>query len=304
MTPAMHELLKQALDLMQPQIQTILSDLKPHFVFFDFAQHWLPTLCSPLGIKTVNFSVFSAISGAYIIVPARLIGVETDEPTVEDLKKPPCGFPETSVTSLKTFQARDLTYVFKSFDGSPAVYYRGNDCLQNCSVNVFKTCNEMEGPYIDFMKTQFQKQVLLCGPIVPDPPSGVLDEKWANWLAQHPPKSVVFAPSAAKRFSKMIKAMMNDCQLVLLPFKGDQFLNSKLVAGDLKAGVEVSRRDEDGYFSMEDIKKAVETVMVDVDKEPGISIRKNHMKWKEFLLNSEIQGKFISDLVEEMTAML
>ncbi|KAE8676284.1 Anthocyanidin 3-O-glucosyltransferase [Hibiscus syriacus] len=301
------------------------------------------------------------------MVPVRLIGVETEEePAVEDLKKPPFGFPETSVTSLKAFQARDLTYVFKSFDGAPAVYYRVIDCLENCSVIVIKTCNEMEGPYIDFMKTQFQKQVLLCGPLVPDPPSGVLNEKWANWLAQHPPKSVVFCSFGSETFlqddqlkqlamglqltglpfflllnfpggveaqaeldrvppkgfmeavegrgvvhkgwvqqqlilahqnvgcyvchsgfSSIIEAIMNDCQLVLLPLKGDQFLNAKLVAGDLKAGVEVTRRDEDGYFSMEDINKAVpvETVMVDVDKEPGISVRENHMKWKQFLLN-------------------
>ncbi|KAK8565165.1 hypothetical protein V6N13_020291 [Hibiscus sabdariffa] len=383
MTPAMHELLKQALDLMQPQIQALLSDLNPHFVFFDFFQCWLPKLCSQLGIKAVCFSVFSAISGAYLTVPARLVGVETEEPTVEDLKKPPCGFPETSVTCLKAFQARDLTYVFKSFDGGPAVYYRAIDSLSNCSLIVIKTCNEMERPYVDFMKAQFQKPVLLSGPLTPEPPSGVLDEKWANFLAQHPPKSVVFCSFGSETFlqddqlkelatgleltglpfflvlnfpggveaqaeldrvlpkgfmeaikgrgvvhigwvqqqlilahqsvgcyvchsgfSSIVEALMNDCQLVLLPIKGDQFLNSKLVAGDLKAAVEVSRRDEDGYFSREDIKEAIETVMVDVEKEPGMSIRENHMKWKEFLLNAEMQGKFISDLVEEMKAML
>ncbi|OMO66021.1 hypothetical protein CCACVL1_21320 [Corchorus capsularis] len=102
MTPAMQELLKQALDLMQPQIRTLLSHLQPHFVLFNFFQHWLPKLCSQLGIKTLCFSVFPAISGAYLTVPARLQSGQV-EPSVDDLKKPPLSFPQTSLTSLKAF---------------------------------------------------------------------------------------------------------------------------------------------------------------------------------------------------------
>lgn len=98
----------------------------------------------------------------------------------------------------------------------------------------------------------------------------------------------------------MIEAIVNDCQLVMVPQKGDQFLNAKLVAGDtMKAGVEVNRRDEDGYFWKEDIQKAVQMAM----GEEGTSIRENQAKWKEFLLDEEIQSKFIKDLVMDMRAM-
>ncbi|PPR95594.1 hypothetical protein GOBAR_AA25079 [Gossypium barbadense] len=351
MTPAMHELLKEALDLMQPQIKPLLSELRPQLVFFHFAHHWVPKLCSQLGIKTFAFSILSAISGAYVTVPARFIGVETEDPTIDDLKKPPCSYPQTSFTSLKAFQAQDLSYVYKSFNGRPAVYHRAVDGFNSCSAILLKSCNEIEGPYVDFIKTQYQKPVLLTGPLTPDPPSGVLDEKWATWLAQHPPKSIIFCSFGSKTFlkydqlkelatgfmeaikgggvvysgwvqqlmlahesvgcciyhsgfSSIMEALMNDYQLVLLPLKEDQFLNSKLVAEDMKAGVEMSRREEDGYFSKENIKEAVETVMVDVDKEAGVSIRQNHIKWKDFLLNAEIQDKLISNLVEQLKAML
>jgi flavonol-3-O-glucoside L-rhamnosyltransferase len=54
-------------------------------------------------------------------------------------------------------------------------------------------------------------------------------------------------------FSSLIEAIVNDCQFVLLPFKGDQFLNSKLIANDLKVGVEVNRKDENGFFAKEDL---------------------------------------------------
>lgn len=97
--------------------------------------------------------------------------------------------------------------------------------------------------------------------------------------------------------------MVNDCQLVLLPFKGDQFFNSKLIAIDLEAGIEVNRKEQDGYFHKEDILKAVKTIMVDGDKEPGKSVRENHMKWRKFMLDKETQNKFIIDLVVQLKSL-
>ncbi|PNY16981.1 UDP rhamnose anthocyanidin-3-glucoside rhamnosyltransferase, partial [Trifolium pratense] len=104
--------------------------------------------------------------------------------------------------------------------------------------------------------------------------------------------------------SSVIEAIVNDCQLVLLPLKGDQFFNSKLIADDLKAGIEVNnRKDEDGFFEKEELLEAVKAVMVEVDKEPGKQIRENHKKWREFLLNKEIQDKFIPDLVAQLKSL-
>ncbi|CAI9107368.1 OLC1v1006705C1 [Oldenlandia corymbosa var. corymbosa] len=380
LSPSQAELLKVALDLMQPQIKAILSELKPHFVVFDFAQEWLPPLASELGIKTVFYSVFVALSTAYLTSPARIPDESPKRyPTLEELLKPPPGFPNTSITSVKTFEARDFLYLYKSFHGGATVYDRVLRGLTGCDVILAKTCNEMEGPYVDFVKKQFNKPVLLVGPGVPDPRPEPLEEKWANWLAKFEPKSVIYCSFGSETFlsdaqmkelllgldltglpffvvlnfpanvnvseelnrvlpdgflekvkdkavihtgwvqqqqilahesvgcyvfhagfSSVIEAIVNDCQLVLLPIRGDQLLNSKLVCCDLKAGVEVNRRDEDGYFDKDDIKKGVENVMKDIDKEPAQSIRTNHSKWKEFLQNSDIQKKFIDDLVKEL----
>ncbi|XP_045830899.1 UDP-glycosyltransferase 79A6-like [Trifolium pratense] len=105
-------------------------------------------------------------------------------------------------------------------------------------------------------------------------------------------------------FSSVIEAIVNGCPLVLLPLKGDQFFNSKLIADDLKAGIEVNnRKDEDGFFEKEELLEAVKAVMVEVDKEPGKQIRENHKKWREFLLNKEIQDKFIPDLVAQLKSL-
>ncbi|KAH7517608.1 anthocyanidin-3-O-glucoside rhamnosyltransferase [Ziziphus jujuba] len=368
----------QTLDLIQPQIKTLLSNLKPNFVLFDFSQHWLPSLASEIGIKSLFFSMFSGIASAYITVPARLSNL-LETPTVSDLKDPPLGFPESSSVRLKTFQAEDYLCMFKSFDGGPTVFNRVLTGWTGCSAIVIKSCEELDGCYLDYLKTQFQKPIFLTGPLVPEPPCGQLEDRWAKWLGQFPPKSVIFCSFGSETFlkdeqirelslgleltglpfflvlnfpenvdgkaelertipkgflervkdrgvvhtgwvqqqlilahssvgcylthsgfSSLIEALANDCQLVLLPFKGDQFINAKLMSQDLKTGVEVNRKDEDGYFGKEDICEAVKTVMVDVDKEPGRSIRANQEKWNRFLVDNKIQDKFISDLVAEL----
>ncbi|XP_009761380.1 anthocyanidin-3-O-glucoside rhamnosyltransferase [Nicotiana tabacum] len=381
LTPVTAELLKVALDLMQPQIRTLLTHLKPHFVLFDFAQEWLPKMVDELGIKTVFYSVFVALSTAFLTCPAR-VPEPKKYPRLEDMTKPPPGFPHTSVTSVKTFEARDFLYIFKSFHGGPTVYDRVLSGLKGCSAILVKTCSQMEGPYIEYVKAQFNKPVFLVGPVVPDPPSGKLEERWSSWLNKFEAGTVIYCSFGSETFlkdeqikelalgleqtglpfflvlnfpanvdfsvelnralpqgflervkdkgiihsgwvqqqhilahssvgcyvchagfSSVIEALVNDCQVVMLPQKGDQFLNAKLVSGDMKAGVEVNRRDEDGYFGKEDIKEAAEMVMVEIDKQPGKLIRENQKKWKEFLLNKDIQCKFIEDLVHEMMAM-
>ncbi|PIN14013.1 UDP-glucuronosyl and UDP-glucosyl transferase [Handroanthus impetiginosus] len=379
LNPTQSELLKVALDLMQPQIKNLLLELKPHFVIFDFAQEWLPKMAYDLGIKTAFYSVFVALSTAFLTVPSRLHS-EKSYPNVEQLKYPPSGFPKTSVTCMKTFEARDFLYMFKSFHNKPCVYDRVISGLQGCSIILAKTCNEMEGPYVEYVKSQFKKPVLLVGSVVPEvEPTDELEGKWGNWLDQFEAKSVIFcsfgsetflnddqikelalgleltnlpfflvlnfpkdkdASTELKRalpegflervkgkgvissgwvqqqqilahksvgcylchggFSSVIEGLVNDCQLVMLPLKGDQFLNCKLVSGDLRAGVEVNRRDEDGHFGKWDIKSAIKSVMVEVDEGIGKSIRVNHKKWRDFLLDKSVQDKLILDLVKEM----
>ncbi|KAK3230489.1 hypothetical protein Dsin_002370 [Dipteronia sinensis] len=101
-------------------------------------------------------------SGAFVMVPAR-----RNNHTIDDIVKPPNGFPETRITSLKEFEARNFLYVFKSFHGNPSVYDRAIERDNSSTAIVIKTCKEMEGPYVDFIKNQYQKPVLLTGPLVP-----------------------------------------------------------------------------------------------------------------------------------------
>lgn len=379
--------LLEASDLMQSEVKSILSQLKPNLVIFEHFQQWIPQIASQLGIKTVFFSVCSAISNAYLYVPSRLSGVGNQngkKPTVSDLMKCPPGFPEnSSAKNMNTFAATDFMVLFM---GPLTSFERFHTSINGSSAIILKSCEEMEGPYIDYLKTQFKKPIILTGPLVPEPPkpcSENLDKELDTWLSQFSTKSVVFCsfgshtclnkeqiielalgleltglpfilvlnfpmksdPKAELEhilpngfigrvqnrgyiysgwvqqqkilahdnvgcyvchvgFSSVQEAIMNECQVVMLPLLTDQLLNAKLVSGDLKAGIEVNRRDEDGYFGKEDVREAVRTVMVDVDKEPGKSIRENHKKWSDYLKNYELHDKYITNMVSELKALV
>ncbi|KAJ0046559.1 hypothetical protein Pint_04653 [Pistacia integerrima] len=101
-------------------------------------------------------------------------------------------------------------------------------------------------------------------------------------------------------FGSMWESLMSDCQIVLVPQLGDQILNTRLMAEELKVGVEVER-EENGWFSKENLCKAIMSVM-EKDSEVGNLVRKNHAKWKNSLVNPEFMkgytDKFAKDIQE------
>ncbi|XP_043725486.1 cyanidin 3-O-galactoside 2''-O-xylosyltransferase FGGT1-like [Telopea speciosissima] len=101
-------------------------------------------------------------------------------------------------------------------------------------------------------------------------------------------------------FGSVVEAVANECQLVLLPQKGDQFLNARLMSRDLKVGVEVERREEDGWFTRESVSKAVRSVMVDKEGSVGKDVRANHCRLKELLLNKEMKSSYVDQLLQKM----
>ncbi|XP_044969337.1 anthocyanidin-3-O-glucoside rhamnosyltransferase-like [Hordeum vulgare subsp. vulgare] len=362
------ELLKVAVDGTRPQVAALLAELRPDALLFDFATPWVTELAAPLGIKALHFSVFSAVSGAYLMVPSRRLS-DGDH----DLKSAPAGFPpSSSLATVPAYQAANFSYVFTSFHGEPCVYDRVLAGIQASDAIVIKTCFEMEGPYIDYLAAQHGKPVLVTGPVVPEPPQGELEERWAKWLSSFPDKAVVFASFGSETFlpadaatelllgleatnrpflvvlnfpkgtdttaelaertppgfeertkgrgvvhtgwvqqqhilrhrsvgcfvnhaglSSVVEGLVAGCRLVLLPMKGDQYLNAALFARDLRVGTEVARRDGDGWFGRRDVSDAVETAMADGWEGQGTN------KWRDFLVDDAVQKRLADDFVTD-----
>lgn len=49
-------------------------------------------------------------------------------------------------------------------------------------------------------------------------------------------------------FNSVVEGLVAGCRLVLLPMKGDKYLNAALFGHELRVGIEVRRRIEDGWL--------------------------------------------------------
>ncbi|XVE80071.1 hypothetical protein DITRI_Ditri14bG0109900 [Diplodiscus trichospermus] len=359
-----------AMDLTRNQVESVMSSIKPKLVFYD-AAHWIPEIAKPLGIKTICFNVVCAASIAIILVPAR--NLSSERPITEaELAVPPPGYPSTSVV-LRGREVQSLLFVTNPFGEGLTFHERITMAMKNCDAISIRTCHEVEGQLCDYIGSQYEKPVLLTGPVLPEESKSLLDERWNNWLAGFEPGSVVFCAFGSQfilektqfqelvlgfeltglpffvalkppleattieealpegfeervksrgvvwggwvqqplmlahpsigcfvshcGFGSMWESLMSDCQIVLVPQLGDQILNTRLMADELKVAVEV-KREENGWISKENLRNSVESVM-DKDSEIGKLVKENHKKWKD-TLNPELMNGYMDKFVKSM----
>ena len=176
---SLHMQLAIAFDRTQNQVETILTTLKPHFIFFDFC-YWLPALAHQLGTKAIAYSVVSAATIAFIMVPAKKM--EKDM-TNEELIQPPSGYPSFSVgLKYKEFEIATVKILAGDHGTGVPMYFRITSSIKESDKVAFRTYHEVEGPYCDYLRQQYAKLVLLTGTILTKTPETKLDEKWTKWL--------------------------------------------------------------------------------------------------------------------------
>ena len=104
-------------------------------------------------------------------------------------------------------------------------------------------------------------------------------------------------------FGSMWESLMSDCQIVLVPYLGDQILNTRVLAGELKVAVEVEREENNGWVSKERLCKAIKSVMEE-DSELGWLVRKNHARWKETLVRPGFMDNYVDEFVGQLQELL
>lgn len=360
-----------AMDLTRDDIETHLSNLKPHLVFFDFT-HWIPTLTRNLGIKAVHYCTASSVMVGYTLTPARYC--KGSDQTETDLMEAPPGYPDSSIR-LHAHEARAFASKRKETFGSNVLFYdRQFNAMNEADVLGYRTCREIEGPYLDYIEKQFNKPVLPTGPVILEPPNSGLDEKWGAWLGGFKEGSVVYCCFGSEctlrpnQFQELVlgleltgmpffaavkppfgfdsveealpegfkervhgrgvvhggwvqqqlilehpsvgcfithcgsgslsEALVNKCQLVLLPNVGDQILNARMMGNNLKVGVEVEKV-EDGLYTKDSVCKAVSIVMDD-ENETSKNVRANHTKLREMLLSKDLESSYIDNFCKKL----
>ncbi|KAL5725432.1 anthocyanidin 3-O-glucoside 2'''-O-xylosyltransferase [Ranunculus cassubicifolius] len=131
---------------------------------------------------------------------------------------------------------------------------------------------------------------------------GVVRDEWMQQqlLLAHPSIGCFVTHCGSGSLSE---ALVSECQIVLLPNIGDQYTNARLMGGDLKVGVEVEKRDEDGWYTKENVCEAVSSVMNE-ESMVGREIRANHAKWREFMLKEGLESSYIEEFVKTLHDIL
>ncbi|KAI5571275.1 hypothetical protein BDE02_11G082600 [Populus trichocarpa] len=127
---------------------------------------------------------------------------------------------------------------------------------------------------------------------------------WGGWVQQleilDHPSIGCFVNTCG--FGSMWESLMSDCQIVLVPHLGDQILNTRLMAEELKVAVEVER-DEKGWFTKENLSNAIKCVM-DKDSEVGSMIKKNHTEWRKLLRSEGFMSSYSDKFFQNMRELV
>jgi hypothetical protein len=213
----LYPLLITAMDRTETHIEHLLRQLKPDIVFFDFA-YWVPKLTRKLGIISIHYCVISAATVGYTLVPARQrSGYHSDA----DFLQPPSGFPVSSIV-LQVHETRRFAGMAKKKFGSDVLFLdrQFTSFAESDALGVW-ACGEIEGPCIDYLVSQFEKPVLVSGPILVEPPASTLEEKWVEWLGSFKAGSVIYCALGSE-----IKLTKDQFQELVLGFElcGSPFL--------------------------------------------------------------------------------
>ncbi|XP_022853757.1 anthocyanidin 3-O-glucoside 2''-O-glucosyltransferase-like [Olea europaea var. sylvestris] len=175
-------LLRYAMDLTEPTVESLLQEIKPHFTFSDM-MCWVPFLAHRLGIKAIHYAPVSPASMGFLL---------SERPSMESHMNNPPGFPPSIKLYKHVIRRLEVFDSEKEVGSGLTIKQRLRTSICESDAIGFKTCRETEGPYIEYIENNFKKPVLLAGPIVPKSPSSFLEEKWERWLDKFRPKSVIY----------------------------------------------------------------------------------------------------------------
>ncbi|KAM5555521.1 hypothetical protein ABKV19_023448 [Rosa sericea] len=221
--------LQIAYDLLQKPIKQFIADQMPDWIVPDFSAHWVVDIAKEYGVPLVYFSAFSAASSVFFGPPENLSGVNRNYalPSPKSLTSPPewINFP-----SLVAFKEYEAIYVPRGFWGANSTGISGASRLAKIisasQALAIRTCNEIEGDYLEVYKKITGKPVIPIGVLPPDQPGkrakGEINSDGAmfDWLDKQKPRSVVFVGfgSECKLSKEQVHEIAHGLELSELPF--------------------------------------------------------------------------------------
>ncbi|KAL6623595.1 hypothetical protein ACP70R_033474 [Stipagrostis hirtigluma subsp. patula] len=329
------ELLKVAVDGTRPQLSALLAGLRPDAVLIDFANPWVCDVAARLGIRTLYFNVVSAAAFAYITVPARRLHGRP-RPSADDLTVAPAGLrarlraglpgggPHVRLHQLPRHAVRLRPRSRRAPTSTTSPPSSTSPCSSQGRPVVPEPPQggELEEPWASWLASFPENAVVFAsfGSETFLPAAAAAELLLGLEAAGRPFIAVINFPKCADaeaelaarippgleervkgrglvRTGSMVEALVAGCRLVLLPIKTDQFFNAALFARELHVGVEVARRDEDGWFTREDVREAIAAAT-------AAGGEGNARRWREFFTDDAMHKAYAHEFVRELKELV
>ncbi|XP_057789303.1 UDP-glycosyltransferase 91C1 [Salvia miltiorrhiza] len=179
------QLLKVALDLLEPELRSFLENAspKPDWIVYDYASHWLPRLAGELGIKRAYFSLFTAAFMAFLGPPSVLLNGAFSRSAAEDYTVVPEWLP---ASSNMAFRLHEMTKN-KEKDADGNDYDSGtNDSIRfalsvdGSDIVIFRSCVEFEPEWFELVRSLYRKPVFPVGALPSGDERDEGDEEWTK----------------------------------------------------------------------------------------------------------------------------
>lgn len=210
------DLLTRALDGTRPQIAKILAELSPQVVIFDSLHDWVPQVAELLGIKSIYFSVFNAIT----VASTALFGLTPHQrPSVRRLRLPPRRL-LSMYLSVRPYEIRGMLYNNNDSSKAPSNFSRLVSCMARCDAVAVRSMYEIEAASIEYLSSQCRKPVVPTGMFQPNAPAGDLDPKLAGWLNKFPKATVVYCTLGSESYLsvKQMRELVAGLDMIGFPF--------------------------------------------------------------------------------------
>ncbi|CAN6850540.1 unnamed protein product [Brassica oleracea] len=247
--------LSAAMDLTRDQVAAAVSAMRPDLILLDFA-YWVPEMAKEYKVKSILYSEIAATTMAHNYVPSSELGVPPPGYPSSKVMKwilNPWSWRKLEKKLMKHVKSdllirlrlesacylcfhiailccmligqSDMGLLIRLSDMGNGfaytLYHRMTTGLMSCDIISMRTCEEVEGKFCDYIARQYQRKVLLTGPMLPEPDkSKPLENQWSSWLTGFRQGSVVFC-ALGSQFTlekDQLQELCSGMELIGLPF--------------------------------------------------------------------------------------
>ncbi|RVW79312.1 Retrovirus-related Pol polyprotein from transposon RE1 [Vitis vinifera] len=126
----------------------------------------------------------------------------------------------SSTVVLRPHEARLLQFLLFPFGEDITFHELLTAAIKRCDVVSIRTCQEIEGPFSDYMERRFGKPVFVTGPVLVEPSPLAPEDRWTQWPGGFKPGSVIFCAFGSQNFTEknQFQELLLGFELTGLPF--------------------------------------------------------------------------------------